>query len=351
MKRRDFVKLGGLTTLAMFLDKNNIVNASETIESKKVNGIKVDFHAHPIIPSYVNGLEKLGINANEEEGFPLPKWTIENHLEFMDKAQIDYTILSVPTPHIYNGNDKLSRDVARKINEEMAGICQKYPKKFGFVAVLPMPNIEYSIEEIRYAKKYLKSLGVKVASNSYGIYLGDSKLEAIFEELNNNRELVIIHPSPARQLPRENVITGKVMALFEYPVDTTRAVLNMLSNGTLTKFPNIKFIVPHCGSFLPYMKYRAGAMFKMLANMQMMPAVDINQDMEKLYFDLAGDPNKETLNMLLNITNKNHIVYGSDFPYVSTNILLKKKKILDIELTKRLLLDKVYYKNAKKILD
>lgn len=194
-------------------------------------------------------------------------------------------------------------------------------------------------------------MGVKVASNSYGIYLGDSKLEAIFEELNNNRELVIIHPSPARRLPRENVITGKVMALFEYPVDTTRAVLNMLSNGTLTKFPNIKFIVPHCGSFLPYMKYRAGAMFKMLANMQMMPAVDINQDMEKLYFDLAGDPNKETLNMLLNITNKNHIVYGSDFPYVSTNILLKKKKILDIELTKRLLLDEVYYKNAKKILD
>ena len=55
--------------------------------------------------------------------------------------------------------------------------------------------------------------------------------------------------------------------------------------------------------------------------------------------------------MLLNITNKNHIVYGSDFPYVSTNILLKKKKILDIELTKRLLLDEVYYKNAKKILD
>ena len=41
------------------------------------------------------------------------------------------------TPHIYNGDEKLSCKVARRINVETAALCQKYPDKFGFVAALP----------------------------------------------------------------------------------------------------------------------------------------------------------------------------------------------------------------------
>ena len=52
----------------------------------------------------------MGINATKEEGFPLPNWSIEKHLEFMEQAGIDYTILSIPTPHIYNGASIFNKD-------------------------------------------------------------------------------------------------------------------------------------------------------------------------------------------------------------------------------------------------
>ncbi len=345
MNRREFLKLSGAGILAMAFGGFNLT------EAKKFSP-RIDFHAHAILPSYVEGLKKLKIDAPAEEGFPLPQWSVEAHLKFMADAGIDFTILSMPTPHIYNGaeNEKISIEVAREINEDLSALCKKYPDKFGFVAVLPMPSVEGSIAEIKYATEKLGALGVKVASNSDGVYLGDEILNPIFEELNKRKSLVIMHPSPARKLPREKVVTGKVMALFEYPADTTRAVLNLLANGTLEKFSAIKFVVPHCGSFLPYMKQRAGAMFQMLASMQMMPPVDISAGLGKLFFDLAGDPTPEQMDILLKITDAEHLIYGSDYPYVPAAVLLKKKSLLDAELAKRRWTKKIYSDNAKKIL-
>ncbi len=346
ISRREFLKISGIGALTMALGNFELAAA------KNISFGKVDFHAHAILPSYVEGLKKLKIDALAEEGFPLPQWTAEAHLKFMADAGIDFTILSMPTPHIFNGKDKakISIEVARQINEDLSALCKKFPNKFGFVAVLPMPDVEGSISEIKYSAEKLGALGVKVASNSDGVYLGDEILNPIFAELHNRKSLVIMHPSPARELPREKVITGKVMALFEYPADTTRAVLNLLANGTLEKFSAIKFVVPHCGSFLPYMKQRAGAMFQMLASMKMMDAVDISAGLRKLFFDLAGDPMPEQMDILLKITDAEHLIYGSDYPYVPAAILLKKKSLLDAELAKRNLLEKIYVSNSTKIL-
>ena len=305
---------------------------------------RIDFHAHAILPSYVDALKRLGIDAAAEEGFPLPKWNVEEHLQFMDAARIDFTILSPATPHVSDIS------AARAINEEFADLCRRYPKKFAFVATLPLPNVEGSIEEFHYATEKLGALGVKVASNSDGVYLGDERLDPIFAALDEKSSLVIIHPSPARSLPRNVVVTGKVMALFEYPADTTRAVLNMLANGTLEKFPLLKVVVPHCGSFLPYMKQRAGAMFQMLASMNLMEPMNFASSFGKLFFDTAGDPMPEQFDMLLKVARLDQIVFGTDYPYVPAKVVLGRKKFFDDELARRGLTDKIYINNALHLL-
>ncbi|MDD6134335.1 MAG: amidohydrolase family protein [Selenomonadaceae bacterium] len=237
--------------------------------------------------------------------------------------------------------------MAREINEETAALCRKYPDKFGFVPALPFPSSEGSIAEISYAMDKLGALGVKVPSNAGGIYLGDARWKAIFAELNRRKALVILHPSPARELPRKGTVTGQVMALFEYPADTTRSVVNLLASGMLERYPKVRLVVPHCGSFLPYMKQRAKAMFAMLAGMQMMKPVDMEAGMQQLYYDLAGDPMPEAMDMLLKITDERHLLYGSDFPYVPAKALLGKKGALDNELANRQWLAKVYCQNSQ----
>lgn len=313
-----------------------------TAQAKK-SPLKIDFHAHAILPAYVDALKILQIDAAAEEGFPLPKWSVEAHLQFMREAGIDFTILSMATPHISDAT------AVRAINEEFAELCRRYPQKFGFAATLPLPNVESSIEEFFYATEKLGAFGVKVASNSDGVYLGDESLDEIFAALNVKNSLVIIHPSPSKSLPR-NVVTGKVMALFEYPADTTRAVLNMLANNFFAKFPNLRVVVPHCGSFLPYMNSRAGAMFQMLASMNLMEPVNFSDGVGKLFFDTAGDPMPDQFDMLTKIASLDKIIFGTDYPYVPAQVILRKKKLFDEELLRHGLTEKIYVDNAKFLL-
>ena len=85
--------------------------------------------------------------------------------------------------------------------------------------------------------------------------------------------------------------------------------------------------------------------------MGMMEPVDMEAEIGRLYFDLAGDPMPEEMDMLLAITDEKHILYGSDYPYVPAPVLLKKKAALDMALTSRGQMEQVYVRNAEILLE
>lgn len=288
----------------------------------------IDFHAHPVTDTFQQALAELGIDPIEDDGFPLPSWDIKAHETFMDEAEIDYTVLSAPTPHIHSGDDAASCRAARQINEELSGLCREHGDRFAFTAVLPLPCVEGAVEEARFAMDELGAAGVKLATNSSGVYLGDRSFDPLMEELNRRGALAIIHPCRARQRP-DNVITGTVAAIYEYPADTTRAVLNMIANRVMTRYPAVRFVVPHCGSFLPYMLQRFSGVSGILAGMGMMETVDAQAEFEHLYFDIAGDPEPVALDMLRMVARDDHIVFGSDYPHSPAKVVLRKKQHFD----------------------
>ena len=66
----------------------------------------IDFHAHAITKEYLDGLKTLGIDPLKADGFKVLDWNVKDHLAFMKEAGIDFSILSSPTPHLYNGDDE-----------------------------------------------------------------------------------------------------------------------------------------------------------------------------------------------------------------------------------------------------
>ena len=309
----------------------------------------IDFHAHPVTEAFRTAMNDLGIDPMEEDGFPLPKWTPEDHIAFMDEAGIDYAVLSAPVPHIFHGDGKKAANAARAVNEETAEIVKQYPDRFGFAALMPLPNVQGTLAETAYAYDVLGACAVKVATNMGGVYLGDPLFDPVMEEWNRRKAMVIIHPCRARKRP-ENVITGTVAAIYEYPADTTRAVLNMIANRIMTRFPEIRWIVPHCGSFLPYMLQRFTGVSGILASMGMMETVDVKAEFEKLYFDIAGDPEPVQLNMLRMTAADDHIVYGSDFPHSPAKVIIAKKKHFDANTEYDGIREKIYCDNAVRLL-
>lgn len=278
-----------------------------------------DVHSHIVTDGYMQML-KLH-KAELEDGYPLPEWSVERHLAFMQKAGIGCSVLSMPSPHPYFGNTEESSHCIRSINEEAAKAKADHPDKFLFCASLPLPNIQAAILEAVYALDTLRADGIKLATNSRGQYLGDPALDPLMEVLNARKTVVILHPHIPAQRP-ENTFTGGPAFVYEYPAETTRAVINMVENNIMVRYPDIRFVVPHSGSFLPIALPRLRAAQPLLVKQGLMRQVDIDRNLAHLYYDLAGGPTPEMLKMLLTITTPDHIMYGSDFGFVPDAALI-----------------------------
>lgn len=278
----------------------------------------VDVHAHLVLPEYIKVLQ--AHNAQLEETFPLPAWEVKKHIAFMDSAGIQTTVLTMPAPQPYFGDAEESSRCIRSVNEASAKIEKQYPGRFRFCASLPLPDVDAAIREAVYALDTLGACGVKLATNSRGQYLGDEALDPLMEVLNERHAVIIIHPHRPTPYPEE-IISTTPLAMYEYPAETTRAVVNMMARNVLVRYPNLKVVVPHCGSFLPLALPRMRAIFPAMLKQGYMQPTDWDGNLSRLYFDLAGNPAAEVIHALLTITTPDHILYGSDYPYLPDALL------------------------------
>ena len=84
--------------------------------------------------------------------------------------------------------------------------------------------------------------------------------------------------------------------------------------------------------------------------MGMMETVNVQTEFEKLYFDIAGDPEPVQLKMLQMVASDDHIVYGSDFPHSPAKVILAKKKHFDENSEYDGIREKIYSLNGVKLL-
>ena len=287
--------------------------------SQIVFGQTIDVHCHNVLPEYMAVLEKHG--AAMEETFPLPTWNVESHLAFMQKAGIECSVLTMPAPQPWFGDVEESKRIVRQYNEYCAHLKKEYPGKFKFCAALPLPDVHAAIEESVYALDTLGADGVKIATNSRGQYLGDEALDPLMKVLNDRNAVIIIHPHKPTPV-NDSIIATAPLAVYEYPAETTRAVINMISRNVLARNPNIKVVVPHCGSFLPMAIPRMKTVHPAMLAKGFMGQIDWEKNLSRLYYDLAGGASPEIVKMMLTTTTPNHILYGSDYPYMPDNVLI-----------------------------
>lgn len=136
----------------------------------------------------------------------------------------------------------------------------------------------------------------------------------------------------------------------EYLSETIRAVANMISRNVLARYPNVKVMIPHCGAYLPLMVPRMKSLTAVMQKNGLVGDIDWDRNLAALYYDLAGAHSPETIRMMLKITTPEHLLYGSDYPYVSQQILEKSldrmKQYLSEEKDLQPYREIVLYKNA-----
>ena len=303
-----------------------------------------DVHSHLIIHEFLSALE--GEGRLLDEGFPLPKYEAQAHLRWMDEAGVTTSVLTLAAPQ------PTSAKVVRSTNEAAARLKAEHPGRFLFCAALPLPDVEAAIREAVYALDTLGADGIKLATNVGGQYLGTPELDTLFAVLNERRAVVILHPHRPEPVNRQ-VMEQTPLAMQEYLSETTRAVSNMISRNVLARYNNIKVIVPHCGAYLPLAVPRMKSLTTVMQKNGMVGEIDYDANLAALYYDLAGAHSPEVIRILLSITTPDHLLYGSDYPYVAPQVLTQSlgrmKQYLSTEADLAPYREMILWKNAQKL--
>ena len=302
----------------------------------------IDVHSHIITPEYVSSL--IEEHRLMDEGFPLPEYDVTNHLKWMNEAGVQTSVLTLAAPQ------PTSAAVVRQTNETAARIKKEHPGRFLFCAALPLPDVNAAIREVIYALDTLKADGIKLATNVGGQYLGAPELDTLFSVLNERKAVIILHPHRPEPV-NPQVMHQTPLAMQEYLSETTRAVSNMISRNVLARYHDIKVIVPHCGAYLPLAIPRMKSLTPVMQKNNLLGDIDYEANLAALYYDLAGAHSPEVIRMMLTITTPDHLLYGSDYPYVAPNVLTQSlarmKQYLTDEPDLAPFKEMILWKNAK----
>jgi predicted TIM-barrel fold metal-dependent hydrolase len=279
----------------------------------------------------------------------------------MKQLNISKSILSITSPgtHLKPNDHDLARRVTRETNEEIATICRQNPDRFGFFASLPLPDVEGSLAEIDYALDSLGALGFALMTNAHGYYLGDHKLDEVFARLNDRKAIVFMHPTSchAQSTPEADRPLSQYPApVLEFFFDTTRAVVNLILSGTVERYPNITYLVSHCGGALPPLLERFSSFSSVVLEGQKGVSSQEVKNLfnSRFYFDLAGFPFPDQIHGLLRTTDPTRLLYGSDFPYTPASALPGMGTRMDhglANLFSEEVVSNIYWGNAKRLLN
>jgi predicted TIM-barrel fold metal-dependent hydrolase len=290
--RRNFLKSIGALGGAVLLP------AMRT-EAQAVKPFRIDTHSHFTVPTMRAEVAKAGQQA-------LLDWTPQKSIDEMDEGGVATSILSVGDPGVWFGDNGKARALARECNDFAAKMMSDHPGRFGLFSVLPLPDVEGALKEIEYTFDTLHADGVGILSSYQGDYLGNPKFAPMMEELNRRKAVVYTHPLCAACASQPALVDGQNRGV-EFVIDTTRTILSVLVNGTVTRFPDIKFIWSHGGGTVPFITSRlAGAASKLPKGLIF--------ELQKFYYDTAQAFNPYTLPSFKKLVPASHILFGTDFP-------------------------------------
>jgi predicted TIM-barrel fold metal-dependent hydrolase len=276
---------------------------------------RVDTHYHILPDCFMSdddARERLLAVSPPRAISALLDWTPASAIEALDRGGVQAAVTSMPPP------GTSSRALARGCNEFAARLAGDHKGRFGVFAMLPLPDIEGSLREIEYALDVLRLDGIGLLTNCNDRWPGDELFAPIYDELERRKAVVYYHPHMADCC--RTLLPGTRPPLIEYPFDTTRAIVSLFINGTLSRCPNIRFIFSHGGGTLPMLAHRIEDQIRTQKDLHERFPNGAIAEFSKLYLDVVSVANPIAFDSVRKLVGIPRLLFGSDFPFWSPEV-------------------------------
>ena len=240
-------------------------------------------------------------------------WDAEVRMKECDHHHVDVQVLStVPVMFSYWAKPKDCLEVSQFLNDHIAEIVQRYPKRFIGLGTIPLQDPDMAIAELERCMK-IGLAGIQIGSHVNDWNLNTAELFPVFEAAEKLGAAVFVHPW--EMMGQEKMQKYWLPWLVGMPAETSRAICSMIFGGVFERLPKLRVAFAHGGGSFPSTIGRIQHGFDCRPDLV---AVDNNVPpknyLGKFYFDsLVHDA--DMLRYLVKLVGVNRVALGSDYPF------------------------------------
>ncbi len=293
--------------------------------------LKIDMHSHILPRTWPDLNERFGVS-----GFPCIKhengraqiykdgrffrevqpnaWDPELRIEEYQRHGVAVQVVcTVPVMFSYWAKPRHALELARYLNDHIAELCQRYPKRIIGLGTVPLQSPDLAIQEMQRCRQELGLAGLQIGSHVNEWNLSDPALFPFFAAAQDLDMALLVHPW--------DMMGSAAMSkywlpwLVGMPAELSRAICSLIFGGVLERLPRLRVCFSHGGGAFPFTIGRIEQGFEMRPDLVAVDnPVNPRTYLQRIYVDsITHDP--KALRCLLEVMGPNKIMLGTDYPF------------------------------------
>jgi aminocarboxymuconate-semialdehyde decarboxylase len=247
---------------------------------------------------------------------PKVRFTPEERLKDMDAQGVDVQVVSIHMPFVsYHLDAAQGRQLARDVNDEIAGMTRQWPKRFAGLATLPAQDVSVAIDELDRAVHVLGLKGAELDMVVNGENWDEPRFLPLFKAAEAMGAVLFFHPQPQHNLMMQFTSRYNLPNSIGVIVEDTLMVATLIFGGILDACPNLKVCIAHGGGVACFGMGRLDHGWQVRTEARVHIQKPPSTYQRRLYYDcvVGSEP---ALRFLLDQVGADRVVLGSDWPFV-----------------------------------
>ncbi|MBI2270345.1 MAG: amidohydrolase [Bacteroidetes bacterium] len=240
-------------------------------------------------------------------------WDPTKRIHECDHHHVDVQVLStIPVMFSYWAKPQDCLELSMFLNNHIAGIVQKYPKRFIGLGTIPLQAPDLAIKELERCKK-IGLAGVQIGSHVNDWNLNEPAIFPVFQACQELNMPVFVHPWD--MMGQSKMQKYWLPWLVGMPAETSLAICSMIFGGVFERLPKLRVAFAHGGGSFPSTIGRIEHGFESRPDLVAVDnKVNPRNYLGKFWLDsLVHDP--LMLTYIVDLIGAKRIALGSDYPF------------------------------------
>ena len=240
-------------------------------------------------------------------------WDAETRMRECNEQYVNVQVLStVPVMFSYWAKPHHALEVAVFLNDHIAEIVDRYPKRFVGLGTLPMQDPDLAIKELQRCKE-IGLAGIQIGSHVNDWNLDAPEIYRVFEACQDLDMVVFVHPWD--MMSKEKMDKYWLPWLVGMPAESSLALCSLIFGGVLERLPKLRVSIAHAGGSFPATLGRIQHGFDVRPDLcavdNHVPPVNYTG---KFWIDSLTHDQK-MLDYVVDLFGENRVCLGTDYPF------------------------------------